>query len=40
MGLHMAQVEKVIDLLVYMLRTCDPDGIDLYLTSRRVKQRL
>ena len=37
MELHMAQVERVIDLLVYMLKTCDPDGIDFYLTSRRAK---
>ena len=33
----MAQVEKVVDILAYILKTCDPDGIDLYFTSKRAK---
>ena len=27
----------MVDILAYILKTCDPDGIDLYFTSKRAK---
>ena len=41
MRAHLPQVRKTIDLLAYMLRQSDPDGLDLYFTksSRNVKSK-
>ena len=37
MEVHRTHVEKVMDLLIYMLKAYSPDGIDLYFTSKRAK---
>ena len=33
MNAHWAQVKKVFGLLSYMVRDCDPNGLDLYFTN-------
>lgn len=41
MDAHWSQVQKVFGLLSYMVRDCDPNGLDLYFTntSKTVKSR-
>ena len=33
MGAHWLQVKRVFGLLSYMVRDCDPNGLDLYFTN-------